>query len=789
MRRVIWAIARRSFAKGTHLKTQMSRASFWFSLLFIVFFVLYLMSAVSQFFRPPSSADTTAARILLVNSPASFDSFLAGTDKNLTGRPAVYTREMNGAYYDFLTFQEKIDNGDAQLIVVFPKDFDVQTADISGDARPQILTYYDPSDNSSNNLHEIFTKIALARYGDNIQKEYGRVSTSSPVFNVTSQRLSGFESDDSLLGSSRIINHMIIPLILFIAVMYACMESGMVSIAGEKERGTFAAILLTPARRIEIVLGNALGVLIHAMIPAVILILLFTAVFGYFTFGTILTLFLISLSLSMLMTALVLIISIMNRSILTAQASFLPIFFILMFVCITAMQEEGTPGLHLFLIPFYGHYYGLASALDGAYSPALLMSLLGICAAITAFLLGAAERLLHSERFTSYSDDSQEVKKELRRRHKDQIMVQKALKTPQNTIFGYHAKRSRPALGLLSYHFLLPLSVLSVVQTIALIVPILIYLRSEISASFISEFLRSFAAISAGADNTALAAPVNMALKLLSELMQTKSFVFSMAVSYVLVIAVYVMIIRFFEKQPLSSAGFKGADSSSENRDGFRTGFSARLTRAAHASRAPLTLYARGLLIGFVMMLSVFLLLLLSGQATVARVGMAPSSVGLFLVYMLMWIPQGACEELLFRGYMMPRLSAKFGRPAAVLLTSFSFGILHSGNAGFSLVAFINLILIAVFFALLALHTQEIWTVCAVHSVWNFSQGNLFGLQVSGTQSSASLMQTRYADESLALFTGGDFGPEGGLIVTAVIVLSLLILFFNRNKLKGVILD
>ena len=123
-----------------------------------------------------------------------------------------------------------------------------------------------------------------------------------------------------------------------------------------------------------------------------------------------------------------------------------------------------------------------------------------------------------------------------------------------------------------------------------------------------------------------------------------------------------------------------------------------------------------------------------------------------------------------------------------MLLTSLSFGLLHGGNAGFSVIPFINLILISIFFALLSLSTQEIWTVCAAHSIWNFAQGNLFGLGVSGTQSAARLIQTDYTLTSYPFLTGGDFGPEGGLIVTGIIVLSLLILFFIRNKLGKAIL-
>jgi len=251
------------------------------------------------------------------------------------------------------------------------------------------------------------------------------------------------------------------------------------------------------------------------------------------------------------------------------------------------------------------------------------------------------------------------------------------------------------------------------------------------------------------------------------EVMQTKPFLIAMTIGYVVIIGVYVLIVRVFEKRPTASMGL----SVHEKGDGKRALFG----------------YLRGLGIGFAMMLSVFLLLLLTGQAKVTGFGLDAADISLFVIYIIMWIPQGASEEIMTRGYMLPRLSSKFGRAAAIAITSLFFGLLHTGNSGFSLIPFVNLILIAVFFAMLALYTNEIWTVCALHSVWNFAQGNLFGFQVSGTPAASSLFQTASAAGSSDIITGGAFGPEGGLVVTGVISISLVILLLikrNRNAVR-----
>ena len=149
-----------------------------------------------------------------------------------------------------------------------------------------------------------------------------------------------------------------------------------------------------------------------------------------------------------------------------------------------------------------------------------------------------------------------------------------------------------------------------------------------------------------------------------------------------------------------------------------------------------------------------------------------------------MWIPQGATEEIMMRGYMMPRIAGRLGVPFAVFFSSLCFSVMHAGNAGFSVVALINLVLIAALFALIALRDGHIYRVCAMHTLWNFCQGNLFGLEVSGNPQSASIFASGYTKMSNDLMSGGSFGPEGGLCVTIVIVCAFVIFFLTRKKEK-----
>ena len=138
-----------------------------------------------------------------------------------------------------------------------------------------------------------------------------------------------------------------------------------------------------------------------------------------------------------------------------------------------------------------------------------------------------------------------------------------------------------------------------------------------------------------------------------------------------------------------------------------------------------------------------------------------------FVAYagMVLW------EESLFRGYLMKNFSEalntkRLGNKGAVLLalvlSSVFFGILHSGNPNISLMGGLNLIVLGVFFGLPYLLTGDLAIPIGLHLSWNFSQGILFGFPVSGQMDKVALFALKSGGPDL--WTGGEFGPEGGLM-------------------------
>ena len=184
--------------------------------------------------------------------------------------------------------------------------------------------------------------------------------------------------------------------------------------------------------------------------------------------------------------------------------------------------------------------------------------------------------------------------------------------------------------------------------------------------------------------------------------------------------------------------------------------------------------YLKGIAVGFVFFSTVYLTLIATGSVTFDGLN-SKASLAMLLLFFFGFVIQGAQEEILTRGYFMMSLSTRLPAIAAILISSFTFSVLHLFNSGFGLLAFVNLVLYGVFLAVYMLKTGNIWGVCAIHSVWNFSQGNLYGMPVSGMNILEISLFSSSLVEGKEWLSGGAFGPEGGVITSAVSILAIVL--------------
>lgn len=198
--------------------------------------------------------------------------------------------------------------------------------------------------------------------------------------------------------------------------------------------------------------------------------------------------------------------------------------------------------------------------------------------------------------------------------------------------------------------------------------------------------------------------------------------------------------------------------------------------------------------LGAGLMLLIFLTELSLGWINVQSYFYSPqeqlSFPGGFFITLIFFVAIGFYEELLNRGYLIKNisegltgklLSARAAILLACLLTSVFFGLLHSANPNITPLAVLNICLAGIFLAAGYLVTGQLALSIGLHISWNFFQGAVFGFPVSGTTALAgSLIHIRQLGP--VLFTGGNFGPEGGLLGALASFLGLtIILLWKRS--------
>jgi membrane protease YdiL (CAAX protease family) len=144
----------------------------------------------------------------------------------------------------------------------------------------------------------------------------------------------------------------------------------------------------------------------------------------------------------------------------------------------------------------------------------------------------------------------------------------------------------------------------------------------------------------------------------------------------------------------------------------------------------------------------------------------------------------GFTEELFFRGILFRYVEKTAGSWIALALTSAAFGAVHLGNPGATWFSSVCIAIEAgILLGAVYMLTRRLWAAMGLHAAWNFTQGWIFGLPVSGGHGGTGLLNGRLSGPDL--LTGGAFGLEAslpGLIVATTAGVAILAVAIRKGQ-------
>lgn len=185
---------------------------------------------------------------------------------------------------------------------------------------------------------------------------------------------------------------------------------------------------------------------------------------------------------------------------------------------------------------------------------------------------------------------------------------------------------------------------------------------------------------------------------------------------------------------------------------------------------------ALGLGLPFFLMTGIFAAEWAAGWLLVSgfRPELAPLFHNLWAFVLVAWY-----EEIFARGYLFQTMLRALPPWAALLFSALFFAGLHALNPGATVPALFGVFLAGLVLGLACLVSRGLYLPLAFHFSWNFFQA-FFGFPVSGHRFPGLFRLVR---EGPALYTGGPFGPEAGVLgFMALLVAGSAILFYAKGR-------
>ncbi|HIV28792.1 MAG TPA: ABC transporter permease [Candidatus Ornithocaccomicrobium faecavium] len=353
----------------------------------LMIYLLYsfMGSAMSDMY---SVEDDFAPTVYAVNAPASIAALAQEAGMTLTD---VSPQEAEGV-------RAQIVDKQAELLAVFPADFDAQVAAYAPGAgeAPNIELYYNSTDADSSQAHAMFAAL-LDGYESSLVNK----------FDVNRGVDADLASERDTAGQ---IFSSMLPLLMMVFLFSGCMAVAPESIAGEKERGSIATLLVTPLGRGELAMGKVISLGCISLLSGASSFLgtmlslpklmgagdvaLEAAAYGA---GDYAALFAVIASTVLLLTGMIAVLSAFAKTVKEASMLVMPLMIVSMLVGVTSMFGDVHAQLGWYCIPLYNSVQCMSGVLAFSASAAAVGVTVAVNLALAACMTLILRRLFNSE--------------------------------------------------------------------------------------------------------------------------------------------------------------------------------------------------------------------------------------------------------------------------------------------------------------------------------------------------------------------------------------------------------
>ena len=353
----------------------------------LMIYLLYsfMGSAMSDMY---SVEDDFAPTVYAVNAPASIAALAQEAGMTLTD---VSPQEAEGV-------RTQIVDKQAELLAVFPADFDAQVAAYAPGAgeAPNIELYYNSTDADSSQAHAMFAAL-LDGYESSLVNK----------FDVNRGVDADLASERDTAGQ---IFSSMLPLLMMVFLFSGCMAVAPESIAGEKERGSIATLLVTPLGRGELAMGKVISLGCISLLSGASSFLgtmlslpklmgagdvaLEAAAYGA---GDYAALFAVIASTLLLLTGMIAVLPASAKTVKEASMLVMPLMIVSMLVGVTSMFGDVHAQLGWYCIPLYNSVQCMSGVLAFSASAAAVGVTVAVNLALAACMTLILRRLFNSE--------------------------------------------------------------------------------------------------------------------------------------------------------------------------------------------------------------------------------------------------------------------------------------------------------------------------------------------------------------------------------------------------------